>query len=202
MKILIAHGDGLVLGGVRQALAADAGFDVVGEVHHSDAVLEHVGALGPGVVLLDMEIPGAGGLAVLGELRAHHGEVKVVMSSMSADRSLIEAALAGGACGYIVEKIAVDDLPAAIRQAGNSTTRVPSLAAPAHPNGNGPGTLTAREADVLEAVARGLPNKAIAAELRVTVQTVKFHLTSIYRKLCVTNRTEAARWAMRHGIAD
>lgn len=201
MRILIAHADGLVLGGVRQALAADAGFDVVGEVHHSDAVLAQVGALRPGVILLDVEIPGAGGLAVLGELRSRHGEVKVVMSSMSADRSLIEAALAGGACGYIVEKITVGDLPAAIRQAGNSTARVPSPAAPAL-NDDGPGPLTAREADVLEAVARGLPNKAIAAELRVTVQTVKFHLTSIYRKLRVTNRTEAARWALRHGIAD
>jgi DNA-binding NarL/FixJ family response regulator len=202
MKILIAHADGLVLGGVRQALTADGGFDVVGEVHHSDAVLPQVGALGPGVVLLDIDIPGAGGLAILSELRARYSEVKVVMSSMSADRTLIEAALAGGACGYIVEKITVGDLPSAIRQAGNSTARVPSLAAPAHLNGNGPGPLTSREADVLEAVARGLPNKAIAAELRVTVQTVKFHLTSIYRKLRVTNRTEAARWALRNGITD
>jgi DNA-binding NarL/FixJ family response regulator len=169
-------------------------------VHHSDSVLESVQALDAEVVLLDAQMPGAGGLSVLAELRARHPEVKVVMSSMSADAGTVAAALTGGACGYIVEKITAGDLPSAIRQAANSTSRMPSPSVPSdRPLSD---VLTAREADVLEAVARGMSNKAIAAELRVTVQTVKFHLTSIYRKLRVTNRTEAARWALHRGVAE
>jgi DNA-binding NarL/FixJ family response regulator len=129
MKILIAHGDGLVLAGVRQALAADAGFSVVGEVHDGAHVLRHVSALRPEIVLLDVHIPGTGGIECLARLRSAHPHVKVVMSSMSADRGLVEMSLSGGACGYIVERITVRDLPAAIRQAVASTARVPTPAA-------------------------------------------------------------------------
>lgn len=201
MKILIAHGDGLVLSGVRHALAADAGFDVVGEVQTGAAVPAAVEALQPEIVLLEARIPGVGGIDILTALRTVHPEVKVVMCDLSADPLLIEAALARGACGYIVERITAADLPAAIRQAADATAMVPRPTAPAIPVVVGE-PLTAREADVLHAVARGLSNKAIARELDVTVQTVKYHLTRVYRKLRVTNRTEAARWALYERSAE
>jgi DNA-binding NarL/FixJ family response regulator len=158
--------------------------------------------LRPEVVLLDADLPRTGGIACLADLRAAHPRVKVVMCSMSTDRALIETSLVGGACGYIVEKITVGDLPAAIRQAVAATSLVPAPAVAVVEERRPVGSLTAREADVLHAVARGLSNKAIAAELRLTVRTVKFHLTSIYRKLRVTNRTEAARWALRQGTSE
>ena len=111
------------------------------------------------------------------------------LCSVPADRESVEQALLAGARGTVLEPTAATDFPAAIRAAlGIEPERAADL--------------TAREADVLEAVARGLSNKAIAGELRVTVQTVKFHLTSIYRKLHVSNRTEAARWALRNGLAQ
>ncbi len=205
MRILIAHGEGLVFAGVRQALADDDGFDVIGEVYDSADLAGRVSALRPEVVLLDMNIPGVGGLACARLLRSLYPDTRIVMCSMSSDRALIEQAFQAGACGFLLERISAADLGPAIRQAVSSSPSAPPLLPPApHAARRAPertATLTLRETDVLEAVARGLSNKAVAAELRVTVQTVKFHLTSIYRKLRVTNRTEATRWALGRGSA-
>jgi len=203
MRILIARGDGLVLAGVRQALAGDGGFDVVGEVHDGSTLAARTAELRPTVVLLDIDIPGGGGIECLKELRTAAPEVKVVMCSMLSDCALREESFRAGACGYILERINATDLAAAIRQAVACGGSLPSHLL-AHGNDDGHAAarrLTEREEDVLSAVALGLSNKAIAAELAVTVPTVKFHLTSIFRKLGVTNRTEAARWALRHGSA-
>lgn len=196
MRILIAHGDDLVLAGLRLALEADDGFEIAAEAHDALALVPLVAQTDPEVVLLDAQFPGIGGLEGLRRLRADHPHVAVVMSGAPSSRDLIDA-MAQGACGYIVDRVSASELGAAIRQA---------VGQGAGPHGGHslevdlPG-LTPRESAVLVAVARGLPNKAIAHELRVTERTVKFHLTSVFRKLGVTNRTEAARWALIQGIA-
>lgn len=181
---------------MRQALAAGHGFDVVGEAHESEAVMTLVEELNPEVVLLDVSVPG-GGLTCLAELRAARPDIQVVMSAATSEREVIEAAFSAGACGYVMERINPADLAAAIRQGVASARALEEAKAGDH----GPESvaqLTPREADVLRAVANGLTNQAVAEELRVSVQTVKFHLTSIYRKLRVANRTEATRWAVAH----
>ena len=197
MRILIAHGDDLVLAGLRQALEADEGFEIAAEAHDALALVPLVNQTNPEVVLLEAEFPGIGGLEGLRRLRADHPHVAVVMLGAPSSRDLIDA-MAEGACGYIVDRVSASELGAEIRQAVGPGTpmrdRRRSL------NFDLPG-LTDRESAVLVAVARGLPNKAIAHELRVTEGTVKFHLTSVFRKLSVTNRTEAARWALVQGIA-
>jgi DNA-binding NarL/FixJ family response regulator len=200
MKILLADDHGLMLAGVKHALEND-GFEVVGTASSGSEVLPLVGRTSPEVVLLDLRMPGIDGLGCLQRIREQHPHVKVVMCSMSSDPDQIQGAFKRGACGYILKTINPIDLGSAIRQAVEGTA-YHALGLPAMDEESVARTagLTDRESEVIKAVARGLSNKAIATELWVTVQTVKFHLTSIYRKLGISNRTEAASWALAKGL--
>jgi DNA-binding NarL/FixJ family response regulator len=203
MRIIIADDHGLVLAGVRRALELEGGFEIVGEARRGEEVLPLASRTDPDVVLLDLRMPGIDGLGCLQRLRERCPDVKVVMCSMSTDTDQIQAAFKRGACGYILKTIDPIDLASAIRQAVEGTA-YHALGLPAMDEetiGRTVG-LSERELEIVKAVSRGMSNKAIANELWVTVQTVKFHLTSIYRKLGIANRTEAARWALAKGLVD
>jgi two-component system, NarL family, nitrate/nitrite response regulator NarL len=203
MRILLADDHPVVLDGVRRALEVDGGFDIVAETQNGTEVLPLIGQLHPDVVLLDIGMPRIDGLTCLDRIRTLHPEVKVVMCSMSSDPEEIEDAFRRGASGYIVKNVNPRDLPSAVRQAVEGTA-FHALGLPAISDesiGRTTG-LTPRELEVMKAVARGLSNKAIAKEFWITEQTVKFHLGNIFRKLGVTNRTEAARWALNKGLQD
>jgi DNA-binding NarL/FixJ family response regulator len=201
-KLLLADDHRLVLGGIRAALADSDDLEIVGESSRGTEVLPLINRLHPDVVLLDIRMPGMDGLACLELIRKRFPEVKVVVLSVYTDAEHIEAVLSRGAAGYIVKSINPRDLAAAIRQAIDGTV-FNAIGMPAHDDGAHGGTgLTERELVILRAVARGMSNRAIGKELWVTEQTVKFHLTNIYRKLNVANRTEAARAAYRLGIAE
>lgn len=203
MKVLLADDHPLVLAGVRQILERDEAFEIVGEARSGSEVLPLVGRLRPDVVLLDLRIPGIDGLGCLERIRARHPEVKVIILSVMSDPEQIQAAFKRGAAGYVIKSIDPSDLASAIRQAVEGTAfhalGLPVLNDNAVARAAG---LTERELTIMKAVARGLSNSAIGKELWVTEQTVKFHLTNVYRKLGVRNRTEAARWAFAKGLAD
>jgi NarL family two-component system response regulator LiaR len=203
MRVLIADDHPLMLAALRQALEADGGFEVVAEAASGEKVLPLVGRTTPDVVLLDLRMPGMDGLACLDRIVARHPQTKVVMMSSITDPERIQATFKHGACGYIVKTIDAADLPSAIRQAVDGTAYhalgLPALNEESAANAAG---LTDRELTIIKAVARGLSNQAIGRELWVTEQTVKFHLTNVYRKLAVANRTEAARWAFAHGLVN
>ena len=161
-----------------------------------------VGRTNPDVVLLDLRMPGADGLSCLTRIRSQHPEVKVVILSSSTDDNVIANVLKRGASTYVVKSVNPVDLPSVLRQAIDGTVftaiGLPHTDdTPAHTAG-----LTERETAILSALARGLSNDAIAKELWVAEQTVKFHLTKIYRKLGVSNRTEAARLAYQNGLVE
>jgi DNA-binding NarL/FixJ family response regulator len=203
MKILLADDHPLVLNGIREALEADDDFEVVGAARSGPEVLPLVGQRSPDVVLLDVRMPDLDGFGCLSRIRARYPAVKVVMLSMFADPEQVKLAFMRGACGYVVKSIDPADLPSAIRQAVEGTAfhalGLTSLDERSTANAAG---LTDRELTIVKAVARGLSNQAIGKELWVTEQTVKFHLTNVYKKLGVANRTEAARWAFAMGQAD
>jgi DNA-binding NarL/FixJ family response regulator len=203
MKILLADNHPLVLMGTQQLLEADGGFEVVGTTRSGVEVLPLVGQLSPDVVLLDVRMPKLDGFGCLTRLRDRYPEVKVVMLSMSGEPEQVKLAFEQGASGYLVKTIDPADLPSAIRQAVDGTAYhalgLPALDEKAMAKVAG---LTERELTIMKAVAYGLSNRAIGKELWVTEQTVKFHLTNIYRKLGVANRTEAARWAFARGFTD
>ena len=189
--------------GTKQALERAGGFDVVGEAVNGGQVLPLIRRLKPDLVLLDLRMPQMDGLTCLTKIRKEFPDLKVAILSVSQDPELIQTALKRGANAYIVKSIDPDDLAGALRQAleGNVFTTAGITEDPGERAAKDAG-LTERELGIVRAVARGLSNEAISKELWVAEQTVKFHLTNIYRKLGVTNRTEAARYAFEQGLVE
>jgi DNA-binding NarL/FixJ family response regulator len=201
IRILIADDHPLFLVGVRATLESDGGFDVVGEAHSGPEVLPLVGRTEPELILLDLVMPGIDGLGCLDRLRDRHPEIIVVMVADAADPAQINAAFMRGARGFIVKSVRVADFPVSIRQTLEGTAYqahgMPELSPETVATNAG---LTGRELEILRRLIHGLSNKDIAAELSIAEQTVKFHLTSVYRKLGISSRTQAARWAHENGI--
>ena len=189
--------------GTKQALERAGGFDVVGEAVNGSQVLPLIRRLQPDLVLLDLRMPQMDGLTCLTKIRKEFPDMKVAMLSVSQDPELIQTALKRGANAYIVKSIDPDHLAGVLRQAleGNVFTTAGITEDPGERAAKDAG-LTERELGIVRAVARGLSNEAISKELWVAEQTVKFHLTNIYRKLGVTNRTEAARYAFEQGLVE
>ncbi len=203
MRVLLADDHRLILESVRRALEADGGFEVVAETQSGREVAALVAEHLPEVVLLDVRMPDRDGLACLAEIKRDHPEIKVVMLSASTSPDLIEKALRLGASAYVLKAVDPSDLPATIRQAMSGTV-FSTLGIPGgeEPAGAKAGGLTDRELAILVEVTKGRSNEEIAKELWVTQQTVKFHLTNVYRKLGVRNRSEALSEAFRLGLVD
>jgi two-component system response regulator DevR len=145
------------------------------------------------------------GLEVLRRGRAAVPELRAIVLSRHHDPADIDSALGAGAAAYVVKTAHPDDVASAVRQAFEHSVFMPSGqsgdGAPAEPARlERPGNLTRRELEILKLVAEGHSNATLARMLWVTEQTVKFHLSNVYRKLGVTNRTEASRWAQRNGV--
>jgi DNA-binding NarL/FixJ family response regulator len=207
LKLLIADDHPLVLQGLRRTLDGNEDIDVVGEAHNGNEVLALIERRHPELVLLDLHMPDLDGLACLAQIRERHPDVKVVILSACDERATVDAALHAGASSYIVKSVSAVDIPAVLRQAANGAV----FHAPSTPRAKG-GTaaaaeaqddalLTDREVTILNAVADGLTTKVISQQLWVSEHTVKFHLTNIYRKLGVSNRSGAVRYALEHNLA-
>ncbi len=201
LRVLICDDHKLILDGIRRALEATDDLEVVGEAVKGGQVMPLVRRTQPDVVLLDLRMPEVDGLVSLDQIKRRYPHIKVIVLSVATDQKLIENVLKRGASAYIVKSVNPVDLPSAIRQAVDETVYtaigLPDDSASSAVKATG---LTDRELAILGALARGLSNAAIAKELWVAPQTVKFHLTNIYRKLGVANRTEAARYAYQQGL--
>jgi len=203
MKVLLADDHRLILEGIRRALEEVGDIEVVGEATTGSQVLPLIGRTNPDLVLMDIRMPQLDGLACLDQIKKRYPNVKVVFLSAFDDPEHIQAALKRGAAAYIVKSVNPLDLASTLRQAVEGTV-FHALGLPEadeHSTARSVG-LTDRELSILRAVAKGLSNQAIGKELWVTEQTVKFHLTNIYRKLGVANRTEAARHAYSRGLVE
>jgi DNA-binding NarL/FixJ family response regulator len=208
LRVAIADDHRLMLDGIKRALETAPDIKVVGEAMSGEEMLTLVPRVRPDVVILDLRMPKGDGLTTLAALRKDYPDLKIIILSMFEDSEHIDQALHQGASGYVVKSINPLDLPSTIRQVVEGTVY--------HPRGRGaeggtstggsggghPGGLTDRELSILRLVAEGLSNLDIASKLYVTEQTVKFHLSNIYRKLGVGNRTEATRYAYRNGLIE
>jgi len=191
-----------MLAAVRRALADAHDFEIVHEVSVGSHVVPAVRETSPDVVLLDLRMPELDGLACLERLQKVAPDVAVVILSSYSDPEQIEAARGGGARGYVVKTVEPVDLASVLRTALSGTSFQVWGAhveqAGAHADDEKV-SLSERETAVLHAVARGLSNREIGRQLWISEQTVKFHLRNVYRKLGISSRTEAARYAYRTG---
>ena len=207
LRVAIADDHRLMLDGIKRALETAPDIKVVGEATTGEEMLSIVPRVRPDVVILDLRMPKGDGLSTLAALRKDYPDLKIIILSMSEANEHIDQAFHGGASGYVAKTINPLDLPSTIRQVVEGTVftprgRVEGGVAPAGAPTGHPGGLTDRELSILRLVAEGLSNLDIASKLYVTEQTVKFHLSNIYRKLGVGNRTEATRYAYRNGLIE
>lgn len=203
MRVLICDDHRLIAEGIRHSLEGQGDFEVVGDAQTGSQIMPMIRRTNPELVLLDLRMPGVDGLTALEQIKREHPHVKVVILSAAADQAVIQAALAKGASAYVIKSVNPVDLASTLRQAMEGSVfhavGIPEGGSASAANELG---LTSREISILNALARGLSNQAIGKELYVAEQTVKFHLTNIYRKLNAANRTEAVRLAFQHGIID
>lgn len=203
LKVLVVDDHRLMLEAIRVQLEREDDISVVGCVDSGETVVALVGQTGPDVVLLDVRMPGMDGLTVLEQLQARYPGIAVVMLSGIEDPALVRAALERGAAAFVLKGIDPRDLAGAVRQVMRGTIfraldrpRVGTLSALEEAG------LSPRELSILEALESGGSNREIAERLFVAEQTVKFHLTNIYRKLGVSSRTEAVHYAYENGLVE
>jgi len=201
IRVVIADDHRLFLVGIRNVLEADGEVEVVGEADSGPRALSLIASKRPDLALLDVNMPQLDGVACLDTIRIRHPEVKVALMSGVQDAEVIENGLRHGASAFILKSVNPDDLAGVIRHIMSGTV-IQSLGLPPAPERTPEPDheLTERETAILHGLARGLSNHGIAKELWIAEPTVKFHVRNIYRKLAVSNRTAAARYAYEHGL--
>ncbi len=212
IRVLLADDHALFRRGVASLLAAETGFEVLGEAANGQQAVEMTRQLMPDVILMDISMPVMDGLEATRQIKAEFPYVRIVILTVSdGERSLFEA-VKSGAQGYLLKKIEPPALYSVLRGVVRGEAPVSRLMAgrlleefarlhrdlaPAQATG-----LTSREQEVLEHVTRGKSNKEIAAALAIAENTVKNHLKNILEKLHLENRVQAATFALRQGLVE
>jgi DNA-binding NarL/FixJ family response regulator len=200
--------------GLVAILGTQSDFQVVGMASGGAEAVQMASTLQPDLVLLDIEMPGMNGVEALKMMRAAQPNIRtIIFTAFDTDERILQA-LRAGAQGYLLKGAPREELFNAIRVVHSGSSLLHPVAAssllrhirdgqegnPAESHPEHDSTLTAREVEVLRLLAKGLQNKEIAAELKVSVRTVKFHVTNILGKLNAGNRTEALAIAAQQGI--
>ena len=209
IRILIADDHPLFREGVAQSLASEPGFTVVGQAGSGEEAFSLVANLLPDVLLLDVTMPGDGGVVTANKVAAAWPVVRIMMLTVSEDQDTLMAALKAGARGYVLKGVTARDLANAVRVvAGGDIYISPALAGgilfelTANKQEDDPLTaLTDRERDILGLVAEGLTNREIGDRLHLAEKTIKHYMTNVLQKLHVRSRVEAALLAQKHGLA-
>lgn len=207
ISLLIADDHQVVRLGIRNVLR-NSGIEVTGEATTGTEVLDKVAEKRPDVVLLDVRMSGGDGLHVLGRLKLDYPDLPVVMFSTYDNPTYVARAVALGASGYVLKSDSREQLIEAIEKAlkGEASwtreelRRVTGALATPRVVSDVEVPLTQRESEVLKQLANGLTNKEIALALGISYETVKEHVQHILRKVGVSDRTQAAVWAVRKGL--
>jgi DNA-binding NarL/FixJ family response regulator len=210
ITVLIADDHGVVREGLRAMLERE-GLRVVGEARTGREAITLAESLSPKVVLLDIRMPDLDGLQALVAIKAARPEMSVIMLTSHANPGYLARAVAHGAAGFLSKEVDPERIPAAVRAAASGDHlldpallrgALASAAAENAPISDAdtppPDLLTVSEMRVLRLLAEGLDNDAIAAALSLSVNTIKTHIRHIFEKLNVSDRTQAALWAVRH----
>ncbi len=209
VRVLIADDHAVVRQGLRTFLELQEEIEVVGEAGDGVEAVEIAEELKPDVALMDLVMPRLGGGEAIERIIEVSPATRVVVLTSFADDEVLFPALRAGAAGYLLKDVQPRELVSAIRAAaGGETILHPTVAArvleevTSRPDPARRSALTERELEVLALIARGMANKLIARELGVAERTVKTHVSNILGKLGLTDRTQAALWAVREGLVD
>lgn len=206
IRVLVADDHQVVRQGLRTFLEAQDDIEVVGEAADGAECVALAGSLRPDVVLLDLRMPGVDGVEALRMLRDRNDPARVLVVTSFTGRSTVVPALRAGAAGYVYKDVEPLALAAAIRSVHAGHTLLQPDAAEALLAGDGSGgvgaatSLTEREREVLAQLAQGRSNRQIARAFVLSEKTVKTHVSNILVKLGCADRTQAALWAVRHGL--
>ncbi len=206
VRVLLADDHALFRRGLASLLADRDDIEVVGEARSGQEAIDRAHELMPDVILMDVRMPGLGGLEATRRIKEEMPYVRIVILTVSEDDEDLFAALKNGAQGYLLKNIDPEELLASIHQVQRGEAPLaPPMASKilkefsAPPTRPGP-ALTQRERQVLEQVARGDANKEIARHLQISENTVKNHLRNILEKLHLQNRVQAVMYALREGL--
>lgn len=201
-RILIVDDHPIVRDGLKTYLSLHPDFEVVGETGTVAEAWSLINSQQPDLVLLDIQLPDAGGLTLLPKLRTLDVPPKVLVLTSFLDEDVLREALRLGAAGFLIKhsapKTLVDGIHAALR--GERPLDPEAVGLLAKPYEDPLRDLTPREREVLGHIARGLSNKAIAQALEITEKTVKTHVTHVFSKLNLRDRLQAALYAKDHGL--
>jgi DNA-binding NarL/FixJ family response regulator len=211
IRVLVADDHGLMREGVKALLAATDDIEVVGEAEDGDDAIREVRRLDPEIVLMDVAMPGLGGLEATLVIRKEKPDVKILVLTQYVDREYVSRFLKAGVSGYVLKKAAASELVAAIRAVHRGGLVLdPEIARDVlHETARESATelsedpyesLTDREKQVLKLVAEGHSNKEIAETLDISVKTAMAHREHLMEKLGVHSRTELIKFALRRGV--
>lgn len=203
IRLLLCDDHEMVRAGLRSFLDLQPDMQVVAEAGTAEQALALVPATRPDIVVLDLVLPGMSGVAALTRLRRDHPDIKVVVLTSFGGEDAVLSAVRAGAAGYLLKDVGPRELADALRS-------VAAGGAPLHPrvaatvmrrlSADQRDPLTPRESEVLRLIARGLTNRLIARELALSEKTVKTHVSAVLSKLSLADRTQAALYAVRHGL--
>jgi DNA-binding NarL/FixJ family response regulator len=206
IRLILVEDHPVVRVGLERMLANEEDIEIVGTAQNGAEAVGLVAEVECDVVLMDISMPVMNGIEATRRIvDAHHGDVHVVVLTSFSAREDIIAALDAGASGYLLKDAEPQELLAGVRAAARGDAPLAPRAArevlsARTEEASGP-ELSARESEVLQLVARGLPNKRIARELQISEKTVKAHLTQVFQRIGVTDRTQAALWAKDRGLS-
>ncbi len=200
LRVMIVEDHQVVRQGFIALLRTIADLDVVAEAGTGEQAVELYNAHTPDVTLMDLRLPGIGGVETIVKIRQAHPEARIiVLTTFDGDEDIYRA-LQAGARGYLLKGMDLNELVDAIRIVHRGKSRIPAAVAERLAERLAAPALTERETDVLRQIVAGKSNKEIAAALFISEATVKTHINNMLSKLGVTDRTQAATTALQRGI--
>jgi DNA-binding NarL/FixJ family response regulator len=207
VRVLIVDDHPMMRKGLRSFLDVTRGLECVGEAESGEEAVEQCATLAPNVVIMDLAMPGMGGVAAIRVLRVQHPHVQVIALTSFADPRLVQEAVNAGAIGYLLKNVSSTQLAEAVLAAAagrpimgpEAIQALVQMAADPRPIGS---DLTEREREVLALLAKGLTNLEIGQRLSISEATVRFHVGNVLSKLEVGNRTEAVQVAFKHRLVE
>ena len=212
IKVMLVDDHEVVLEGLIRILEKQGGIQIVSVAGSAEEALEKLERFPPDVIVVDIQLPGMNGIELIKRIKKSHPEIEAITLTVFDDEQFARQAIKAGAIGYVIKDAAKDELVKAVRSAAKGETLISTSvarklidemtepAAKKKKKGEGFEGLSQREVDVIKLMAKGHNNRQIADLLYISEHTVKVHIRNIFRKIDVTDRTNAVLWAIDRGL--